>query len=89
VIGYWESDFLGGATAAIPNLNDSTNGDIFRLRLFWVDLRKDKLEILGGQSWTMMTPNRVGISPLPSDIFFSNTVDVNYQLGWTSTTSWA
>ena len=83
VLGYWESDFLGGATAAIPNLNVSTNGDLFRLRLFFVDLRKDKLEILGGQSWTMMTPNRVGISPIPGDIFFSNTVDVNYQLGLT------
>src|SRR5215471_5501616 len=60
VIGYWESDFLGGATAAFPNLNVSTNSDIFRMRLFWVDIRRDKLEVLGGQSWSMMTPNRVG-----------------------------
>jgi len=81
VIGYWESDFLGGATAAIPNLDVSTNSDIFRLRLFWVDIRKDKLEVLGGQSWSMMTPNRVGISPLPSDIFYTNNIDVNYQVG--------
>jgi hypothetical protein len=83
VIGYWESDFLGGATAAIPNLNVSTNSDIFRLRLFWVDLRRDKLEVLGGQSWTMMTPGRVGISPLPGDLFYSQNVDVNYQVGLT------
>jgi hypothetical protein len=83
VIGYWESDFLGGATAAIPNLDVSTNSDIFRLRLFWVDIRKDKLEVLGGQSWSMMTPNRVGISPLPSDIFYTYNVDVNYQVGLT------
>jgi len=83
VLGYWESDFLGGATAAIPNLNVSTNSDIFRLRLFWVDLRKDKIEMLGGQSWSMMTPNRVGISPLPGDIFYSQDIDVNYQVGLT------
>ena len=83
VIGYWESDFLGGATAAIPNLNVSTNSNIFRLRLFWVDLRRDKLEVLGGQSWSMMTPNRVGISAIPGDIFFSQDVDVNYQVGLT------
>jgi hypothetical protein len=83
VIGYWESDFLGGATAAIPNLNVSTNSNIFRLRLFWVDVRRDKLEVLGGQSWSMMTPNRVGISPIPGDIFFTNDVDVNYQVGLT------
>lgn len=83
VIGYWESDFLGGATAAIPNLNVSTNSALFRLRLFWVDLRKDKFEILGGQSWSMMTPNRVGLSAIPGDIFFTNNVDVNYQVGLT------
>jgi hypothetical protein len=83
VIGYWESDFLGGNTAAIPNLNVSTNSNIFRLRLFWVDLRRDKLEVLGGQSWSMMTPNRVGISAIPGDIFFTNDIDVNYQVGLT------
>jgi hypothetical protein len=85
VIGYWESDFLGGATAAFPNLTVSTNSDIFRLRLFWVDIRNDRLEVLGGQSWSMMTPNRVGISPLPSDIFYTYNVDTNYQVGlvWT------
>jgi hypothetical protein len=81
VIGYWESDFLGGATAAFPNADVSTNSDIFRLRLFWVDVRTGKLEILGGQSWSMMTPNRVGISPLPSDIFYTYNMDTNYQVG--------
>jgi len=83
VIGYWESDFLGGATAAIPNLNVSTNSALFRLRLFWVDVRRDKFEVLGGQSWSMMTPNRVGLSAIPGDIFFTNNVDVNYQVGLT------
>jgi hypothetical protein len=81
VMGYWESDFLGGSTAAFPNLDVSTNSDIFRLRLFWVDLRMGKLEILGGQSWSMMTPNRVGMSPLPSDIFYTQNLDTNYQVG--------
>jgi hypothetical protein len=36
---------------------------------------------MAGQSWTMMTPGRKGISPLPGDIFYSNDVDVNYQAG--------
>jgi hypothetical protein len=81
VMAYWESDFLGGSTNAFPNLNVSTNSDIFRLRLFWVDLRTGKLEILGGQSWSMMTPNRVGISPLPSEIFYTQNMDTNYQVG--------
>ncbi|HKE21649.1 MAG TPA: hypothetical protein VKB88_04605, partial [Bryobacteraceae bacterium] len=56
-----------------------------RLRLYWVDLRKDKFEFLAGQSWSMMTPNRKGISPLPGDIFYSQVMDVNYLIGlpWT------
>ena len=36
-----------------------------RLRLFWVDVTKDKWEFLAGQSWSMLTPNRKGISALP------------------------
>jgi hypothetical protein len=59
----------------------STNADTFRLRLFWVDLKKDTWEILGGQSWSLITPGRKGISPLPSDIFYSQNVDTNYQVG--------
>jgi hypothetical protein len=55
------------------------------MRLYFVDLRKGQWEILGGQSWSMMTPGRVGISPLPSDIFYSQDMDTNYQVGipWT------
>jgi len=53
------------------------------MRLYWVDLRKDKWEILGGQSWSMLTPNRNGISPLPADIFYSQVIDVNYVVGLT------
>ena len=29
----------------------------------------------------MLTPNRKGISPIPNDIFFTQNVDVNYQVG--------
>ena len=39
--------------------------------------------MLGGQSWSMMTPERKGISPLPGDIFYSQDMDVNYQAGLT------
>jgi hypothetical protein len=80
VRGYWESDFLGAqpSTAFV-----TSNSDSFRIRLFWVDLQKGKFEFLAGQSWSMMTPNRVGISPMPSDIFYSQDFDTNYQLGLT------
>jgi hypothetical protein len=84
VMGYWESDFLG-QIASPPNggLAVSSNPYVFRLRLYWVDLLKGKNEFLAGQSWSLMTPGRKGISPLPADIFYSQDVDVNYQLGLT------
>jgi hypothetical protein len=84
VTGYWESDFLG-QLGNPPNgsLAVSSNPYVFRLRLFWVDVTKGKFEFLAGQSWSLMTPNRVGISPLPGDIFYSQDIDVNYQVGLT------
>jgi hypothetical protein len=82
VMGYWESDFLG-QVGSPPNggLAVSSNPFVFRLRLYWVDVQKGKFEFLAGQSWSLMTPNRVGVSPLPSDVFYSQNMDVNYQLG--------
>jgi hypothetical protein len=44
-------------------------------------VRKGKYEILAGQSWSLLTPNRTGLSPLPGDLFYSQDIDVNYQLG--------
>jgi len=82
VLGYWESDFLG-QLGNPPNggLAVSSNPYVFRLRLYWVDVRYSKFELLGGQSWSMLTPNRKGISPIPGDIFYSQDIDVNYQAG--------
>jgi len=78
--GYLEVDFLGNA----PNgLNVTSNSNTVRMRLFWVQLMKGKFEFLGGQSWSMLTPNRTGLSPVPGDIYFSQTVDTNYQMGLT------
>ena len=80
VMAYWESDFLGNNPA---NVAVSSNSDTFRLRLYWVDLMKDKWELLAGQSWSLMTPGRTGISPLPGNLFYSQDIDVNYQAGLT------
>jgi hypothetical protein len=80
VTGYWESDFLGYFPG---NGAVTTNPSTFRMRLYWVDVRKGKWELLGGQSWSLITPGRKGISPVPSDLFYSQVVDTNYQLGLT------
>ena len=82
VLSYWESDFLGTQST---NAGVTSNSNSFRMRLYFVDLTKGKWEVLGGQSWSMLTPGRKGISPLPSDIFYSQDMDTNYQVGipWT------
>src|SRR5215475_11826344 len=56
---------------------------LYRIRLYWVQVRSAKLEFLAGQSWSMLTPNRRQISPLPGDLFYSQVVDVNYMNGLT------
>jgi hypothetical protein len=83
VMGYNENDFLG--TNASNNISVTNGAFVPRIRLFWVDIRKGAWEILGGQSWSLMTPNRKGLSPLPGDIFYSQATDVNYVVGLTWT----
>jgi hypothetical protein len=78
VLGYWESDFLGNQPAG---LLINTNSDVLRLRVFFVDVKWNKFELMGGQSWSLLTPGRNGISPLPADIFYSQDNDTNYQIG--------
>ena len=78
VMGWWESDFLGNQPG---NVLVSTNSNSFRLRLFWIDVKKDQWEVLGGQSWSLITPNRRGVSPIPADVFYSQVIDVNYIVG--------
>ena len=78
VIGYMESDYLGNNPG---NVSVSSNSNTLRSRLYWVDVAKDKWELLGGQTWSLITPGRSGISPLPGNLFFSQDIDVNYQAG--------
>ncbi|HET7841030.1 MAG TPA: hypothetical protein VFM21_05465 [Terriglobia bacterium] len=78
VIGYMESDYLGNNPG---NVAVSSNSNTLRSRLYWVDVRRPKWEVLGGQTWSLITPGRSGISPLPGDLFFTQNIDVNYQLG--------
>jgi hypothetical protein len=78
VIGYSEADFLGNNPG---NVAVSSNSNTLRSRLYWVDVRRPKWEVLGGQTWSLITPGRSGISPLPGDLFFTQNIDVNYQPG--------
>lgn len=78
VLGYVVTDFLGNAAST---LNVTSNAATLRMRLYFADLKRDKWELLAGQSWSMLTPNRVGISPLPGDISYTMDMDIAYQAG--------
>jgi len=80
VLGYIETDFHGNDPA---NLNVSSNSSTARLRQYFVNVRRGKWEILAGQAWSWLTPNRVGLSSLPADVFYTLNMDANYQVGLT------
>ena len=53
-------DFLGNA----PNgLTVPANSNTVRMRVFWGQYRKGAFDFLAGQAWSLMTPNRDGLSP--------------------------
>jgi hypothetical protein len=80
VFGYAEADFNGYLPS---NAYVSTNSDSLRLRVYFTDLQRGRWEILGGQSWSLLTPNRVGVSPFLSEIYNTLHLDSNYQVGLT------
>ncbi|HZS27507.1 MAG TPA: hypothetical protein VFB76_09775, partial [Candidatus Angelobacter sp.] len=78
VTGYLEGDFNGNdATNVFVTSNPHTN----RLRLYWLDLKRGNWEFLGGQSWGLQTPNRVGLSPAPADLAVTLNEDANINVG--------
>jgi hypothetical protein len=78
--GYVETDFLGFQPA---NAYQTANSDSLRLRVYWADVRHGKWEVLAGQEWSLLTPNRVGLSPLTQDVFTTVDEDPNFQVGLT------
>ena len=82
VKAYVESDFLGFQPS---NAYETSNSDSFRLRLYWAQVTHGKFEFLGGQTWSFLVPNRQGLSPMPQDLFYTQVMDTNYQVGlpWT------
>ena len=76
--GVIEADFLGAGPAT---LNVTSNANTLRMRIYWLQATRGKFEFLGGQSWSLLTPNRSGVSPVPGDLFFGQNVDSNYQMG--------
>lgn len=78
VYGYAEVDFNGYLPS---NAYVTTNSNTFRMRVYYLNLTRGKWEFLGGQGWSLITPNRKAISPFLSDIFNTFHIDTNYQVG--------
>jgi hypothetical protein len=76
--GYVEADFLGFQP---PNAYITANSNSLRMRVFWANVKHGKWEVLGGQAWSLMTPNRVDLSPYTGDVFYTYNEDPNFQVG--------
>jgi hypothetical protein len=76
--GYVEADFLGFQPA---NAYITANSNSLRMRVFWANIKHDKWEVLSGQAWSLLTPNRVGLSPYTADVFYTYNEDPNFQVG--------
>jgi hypothetical protein len=59
----------------------TSNSNTLRMRHFWVNVAHGKWEVLGGQTWTLLTPNRVGVSQVSSNVFLGLGEDSNYMPG--------
>jgi hypothetical protein len=78
ILGYLEGDFNGNDAA---NVFVTSNSHTNRLRVYWVDLKRGKWEFLGGQTWGLLTPNRTGMSPMPSDLAITIGDDAQTHVG--------
>lgn len=76
--GYLEADFLGNQPT---NIAVTSNSATLRMRVYFADVRKGEWEVVAGQDWSLLTPGKSGVSPYPSDVFYSQAMDTNYLAG--------
>ena len=67
---YAEADFLNFTAPQAP----------FRWRQYWGEVKIGSWELLGGQSWSLVRPNRVGISS-ERDMMNTDVIDPEYHVG--------
>jgi hypothetical protein len=79
ITGYIEADFNGNDAA---NVFVGTNPHTNRLRHYYMDVKHNKWEVLAGQTWSWLTPNREGVS---TNHYVTSVYDPNYNIGLTLT----
>ena len=68
-LGYLETDFL-----------NPPGERPFRFRQYWGQVQHGKWKLLGGQAWSLLRPNRVGIAS-DKDLMNTHVVEPNYHVG--------
>jgi hypothetical protein len=82
--GYWEFDFLGAAPTANEVESNSFN---VRQRQLWAHAEIDGgFSFVAGQTWSLVTLNRVGIAPRAE--WVPLTIDAQYVVGYDWTRQW-
>jgi len=82
--GYFEIDFLGAAPTANELQSNSFNP---RQRQLWGQVEtQNGFSFLGGQSWSLITTNRTGITPRKE--FIPDTIDSQYVVGFNFARLW-
>ncbi|HKF22810.1 MAG TPA: hypothetical protein VKE93_14665 [Candidatus Angelobacter sp.] len=76
--GYIEGDFNGNDAA---NVFVTTNPHTMRLRLYYLNAKRGIWEFTGGQAWSLITPNRVGVGPMGADLATTQSTDANIHVG--------
>ncbi len=82
---YFESDFLG---AAVTSNSRESNSYTPRLRQAYAtyDQNDSGFHLLGGQSWSLLTLDKAGITPRQENVPL--TIDAQYIPGFTWTRNW-
>jgi len=68
--GYLEADFMNFAAGQSP----------YRWRQYWGQLTVGHWEVLGGQAWSLLRPNRTGIES-DQGVMNTDVVDPGYHVG--------
>ncbi|HMF90134.1 MAG TPA: hypothetical protein VKL40_05785 [Candidatus Angelobacter sp.] len=76
--GYLEGDFNGNDAA---NVFVTTNPHTLRLRLYFLNAKRGIWEFTAGQAWSLITPNKVGVGPMGSDLATTQSTDGNIHVG--------
>jgi hypothetical protein len=75
---YLEADFRGTTSGTVAVTSSSFG---FRVRQAWMDYRRSKLQISGGQMFSLITPVRSEVTPNPIQAMMTYAVDAQYLAG--------